>query len=159
MKNMDKLNTAYDLSLFEDNPRVRKKKNNVVKIPRKKIQAKRKRRLNSKTVLCSAVISAIIVSVFSIMVYSQIQLTELTDKINTVDKTLAESQSTYTQMKMRAESKYSLPSVEEYVENELFMKKVEPSQIEYIALSNGDKGELKNRINRDSIFDKIKNLF
>ena len=115
MKNMDKLNTAYDLSLFEDNPRVRKKKNNVVKIPRKKIQAKRKRRLNSKTVLCSAAISAIIVSVFSIMVYSQIQLTELTDKINTVDKTLAESQSTYTQLKMRAESKYSLPSVEEYV--------------------------------------------
>ena len=159
MKNMDKLNVAYDLSLFEDKPKVKEKKNKVVKMQREKPHIKPKTRINPVTALYSVVISVIIVSVFSVMVYSQIQLTELTDKINTVDKALAESKSTYTQLKMRAESQYSLRSVEEYVENELFMKKVEPSQIEYIALSSGDKAELKNKVNKDSIFDKIKNLF
>lgn len=156
---MDKLNMAYDLSLFEDRPKVKKKKNNVVKMQRKKPHIKPKTRITPITALYSVVISAIVVSVFSVMVYSQIQLTELTDKINTVDKALAESKSTYTQLKMRVESQYSLRSVEEYVENELFMKKVEPSQIEYIALSSCDKAELKNKVNKDSIFDKIKNLF
>ena len=156
---MDKLNTAYDLSLFEDKPREKKKKNNVVKIPREKSQVKLKRRVNYATVIYSVILSSVVVSVFTVMVYSQIQLTELTDKINTVDKALAESQSTYTQLKMKAESQYSLRSVENYVENELFMKKVEPSQIEYITLSSGDKAELKNNVSKDSIFDKIKNLF
>lgn len=159
VKMMDKRNSAYDLSLFEDKPKKRKERSNVVKMPRKKWKIKTKRRLKLGTVLYTAIISSAIVSIFSVMIYGQVQLTELTDKINSSNKVLAESQSTYTQLKMKAESEFSLSSVEEYAENELFMRKIEPSQIEYIVLSNGDKAEIKNDLKKDSILDKIKNMF
>lgn len=156
---MDKRNSAYDLSLFEDKPQKRNTQSNVVKIPRKKWKIKTKKKLKLGTALYIAIISSAIVSMFSSMIYGQVQLTELTDKINESNKVLAENQSIYTQLKMRSESKFSLKSVEEYAENELFMRKIEPSQIEYIVLSNGDKAEIKNDSKNDSIFDKIKNMF
>ena len=87
------------------------------------------------------------------------EINELTDKINTTSKELAESQSVYTQLKMKAESEVSLKAVEEFARNELFMFEVGPSQYNYISLSNGkDKSEIKNIAN-DSIFDKIKKCF
>lgn len=154
---MNNGNVAYDLSLFEEKKKKRRAKNNIAKIPRKKF--KRVRRINPAAALYTSIVSIVIVSVLSFMIYSQIQLNELTDKINTTSKELAESQSVYTQLKMKAESEVSLKAVEEFARNELFMFEVGPSQYNYISLSNGkDKSEIKNIAN-DSIFDKIKKCF
>ena len=45
-------------------------------------------------------------------------------------------------MKMKSQAKLSLETVEEYAETQLGMRKLEQNQVEYISLSEGDKGEV-----------------
>ena len=58
------------------------------------------------------------------VVYNQVQLTELTDQINTTTQQLEEAQSTEIQLNMEASQKMNGAAVEEYATNELGMSKV-----------------------------------
>ncbi len=48
--------------------------------------------------------------------------------------------------------------MEEYAAAELGMDKLEPSQVEYVTLSEGDKAEVKEEAD-SSIWQQIKNFF
>ena len=76
------------------------------------------------------------------MVYGQAQLNELTDQINTAQAELSEAQSTYTQLKMKSDSRLSLDTVEEYAKDTLGMRRISQEQVVCISLSSGDKGEV-----------------
>ena len=153
-------NLAYDLSLFEEKPREYKqkpnKKNNILKIPQEKLKINARPMAKTLSVLSTAVLSIVSVSVLVIMIYSQVQLTELTENIGCMQKTLNESRSVYTQLQMRVESEMSLHTVEQYAKQNLGMQNTEAYQVEYIELSKGDKASLPTG---NSLLSRIKSWF
>lgn len=139
-------NVAYDLSLFEEV--TTNERSNVLELPNKGSKTSKARRINPFLMLAVSVFSLVCLGIVGTVVYNQVQLTELTAKINSATKQLSESEGVYTQLQVKTESNVSLSMVEDYAKNELKMSKIDPAQIEYISLSKGDKATIKN----DSIF-------
>ncbi len=158
-------NSAYDLSLFDDNSssynkgtsapkrkrveeqkaknkKRQRKANNVVQLPEDELHKIRKRKHNPlKIALCSVGAAAITLVVGAIIV-GQVQLTELNQKIITAQQTLEDTQSVYTQNQMKVESKLSNEEIEKYATDELGMTKASNAQKEFVSLSSGDKAEV-----------------
>ena len=149
-------NEAYDLSLFDVENK--SNKNNVIEMPRNTFNAKKAKRLKITNMLSLALCSTVLVTIVFTMVYTQVRLTELTEEINIATKELEEEQSIYTQLQMKADSELSLRIVEDYAKNNLNMAKTEPSQINYIKLDSGDKGQVNGRSISKGLFSKIKNI-
>ena len=138
---MEHKNLAYDLSLFEARPKERQK-NNIIELPKEKLEQNRRRRTRPALVVVALFFTLMITSVVGVMIQNQVELNELTAEINAATKELEESESVYTQLQMRAESKMSLKAVEEYAHDKLGMRELEQYQIQYISLSEGDKAEV-----------------
>ena len=68
-----------------------------------------------------SVFLTVMLGIVGTFVYGQVRLSELTNEINLSTTELAEQESLYTQLKMKSQSKLSL---------------------EYISLSQGDKGQV-----------------
>ncbi len=133
-------NVAYDLSVFEEvSPQ---KNDNILKLPKKSLKKNQahKGKLTSTFYLCATVFLSLMAILM--IISNQIQLTELASEIQAAEKQLKESQSVYTQLSVKNEADFSLTKVEEYAKNELGMRKTDPSQIEYINLSSGDKAQI-----------------
>ena len=153
-------NKAYDISLFEVSPKVEQKQvNNVIKIPKSKLEANRRKKVNPIKAISTFLAIITFISVMLIVVHSQVELTELTEQINISSKKLQESESRYTQLQMSVESRTSLKAVEDYSKNHLGMKRIEPTQVEYISLSDSDKAEIKDTNQNKSIFNMISKIF
>lgn len=150
-------NNAYDISVFEDENLENQdlhKKNKVVKIPKKKIEQAKRRKRNPLKLTVSFLFSAVVVAVVGMIIYSQVQLTELNQKISEAQETLENSQSEYTQMQMNVDAKYTTSIVEEYAQDKLGMTKANSSQKEFVDLSSGDKAKVVEKEDK-SIFDTI----
>lgn len=139
---LENRNLAYDLSVFEE-VAPKRKKDNIVKLPQEKIRKKRalqNKRAKMVLVMAVAVASFVSLLVTFTIINNQIKLTELTSKIQNVEKNIKESESVKVQLEVKNESNFPLAKVEEVAVNELGMAKTDPSQIEYINLSKGDTG-------------------
>ncbi len=150
-------NNAYDISVFEDENLENQdlhKKNKVVKIPKKKIEQAKRRKRNPLKLTVSFLFSAVVVAVVGMIIYSQVQLTELNQKISEAQETLENSQSEYTQMQMNVDAKYTTSIIEEYAQDKLGMTKANISQKEFVDLSSGDKAKIVEKEDK-SIFDTI----
>ena len=150
-------NNAYDISVFEDENLENQdlhKKNKVVKIPKKKIEQAKRRKRNPLKLTVSFLFSAVVVAVVGMIIYSQVQLTELNQKISEAQETLENSQSEYTQMQMNVDAKYTTSIIEEYAQDKLGMTKANSSQKEFVDLSSGDKTKVIEKEDK-SIFDTI----
>ena len=124
-------NVAYDISLFETKTL---RKNNVLKLPRTKL---RKDLVKLKKVSFRFKVLAFFtffVVTLSMMVFNQMQLTELTDKIRLKSQELEEKKSYYTQLEVKHSKNYSTQSLEDYAKNKLNMHKTDASKLEYINL-------------------------
>ena len=150
-------NNAYDISVFEDENFENQdlhKKNKVVKIPKKKIEQAKRRKRNPLKLTVSFLFSTVVVAVVGMIIYSQVQLTELNQKISEAQETLENSQSEYTQMQMNVDAKYTTSIIEEYAQDKLGMTKANSSQKEFVDLSSGDKAKIVEKEDK-SIFDTI----
>lgn len=150
-------NNAYDISVFEDENFENQdlhKKNKVIKIPKKKIEQAKRRKRNPLKLTVSFLFSAVVVAVVGMIIYSQVQLTELNQKISEAQETLENSQSEYTQMQMNVDAKYTTSIIEEYAQDKLGMTKANSSQKEFVDLSSGDKAKIVEKEDK-SIFDTI----
>ncbi len=150
-------NNAYDISVFEDENLENQdlhKKNKVVKIPKKKFEQAKRRKRNPLKLTVSFLFSAVVVAVVGMIIYSQVQLTELNQKISEAQETLENSQSEYTQMQMNVDAKYTTSIIEEYAQDKLGMTKANSSQKEFVDLSSGDKAKVIEKEDK-SIFDTI----
>jgi cell division protein FtsL len=134
-------NEAYDFALFEPKRQQEapQRKNNIIEIPKKKLEENRKPRTNPLKAVSGFLALAVMLGMVGSMVYGQVQLTELTDQLNTNTKILNEEQSVYTQLKMKSDSQLSLETVENYATQKLGMQKIQQNQIEPIELSKGDR--------------------
>ncbi|MDR0739246.1 MAG: hypothetical protein LBF33_03830 [Oscillospiraceae bacterium] len=137
---MLKENKVYDLSLFEAQTTEHKQK--ILNISRELFENNTKHKLCLKHVL--SIITAIFIALtFSInVINSQIELSELTDKIYKNKRLLEESENTETQIRLGLESNLSLKDVEEYAKNILKMQKPEAYQISYINVPTKNKAEI-----------------
>jgi len=122
----------YDLSLFETN----RIKGNVIEFPKIKVYKKSKKRSVNFFRLKVVAFALSVISLLAFTVFYHIQLTELTDKIRVQNLKLAEKQSTYTQLEVKYNRNFSSDVVEDYAKNKLNMRKIDPQQVEYIALHN-----------------------
>lgn len=141
---------AYDLSLFETQPRLR-----AVNSPEKtaEMQEKKDRRARNGRLASNIVIAALLVTVFALMIVSRVQLTELNDQISASREELAILQSETSRLTNELSAKTSAESVDAYAE-ENGMEKIESHQIEYITVDGGDKIEVSDPA-PDGIFETI----
>lgn len=152
-------NEAYDFSLFEPKPeqQVKHEKNNVIKLPKEKSESNRRIKLRPVKAVLTFLAFAVMLGTAITIVYGQVQLTELTEKLNSANKTLTESESVYTQLKMKSNSQLSLDAVEKCAKDELGLRKIEQSQVEPISLSKGDKTEVVKSGTAESWFTTLWN--
>ena len=139
---LENRNLAYDLSVFEE-VAPKRKKDNIVSLPQKEISEKRayeQKRAKMVLIIAAAVVSIVSLLVTFTIVNNQIKLTELTSKIQTVEKKITEGESLEVQLKAKNESNFPLSKVEEVAKNDLDMVKTDPSQTEFINVSKGDIG-------------------
>ena len=136
---------AYDLSLFEPKRQelpASGQKNNVIKLTQEQLDKSRRVKIQPLHALATFLSMAVVVGIVGSVVYGQAQLNDLTDQINTAQAELSEAQSTYTQLKMKSDSRLSLDTVEEYAKDTLGMRRISQEQVVCISLSSGDKGEV-----------------
>lgn len=156
-------NKAYDFAMFEPKPKEgaqperRAQKNNVISLPEKELEKNRRPKLHPFKMLSFFVALIFTVGTVGMLIYGQVQMTELTEKINTANKSLDESKSIYTQLQMKSAAELSLDSVEDYAKNQLGMQKIEKNQVEYIGISGGDQGQVLNGAEDENIFTAIWN--
>jgi len=157
-------NEAYDFTLFEPKRQqeVPQKKSNIIELPKEKLEENRRARNNPLKAVSGFLALAVMLGIVGTIVYGQVQLTELTDQLNSTTKILDENKSVYTQLKMKSDSQLSLETVENYATQKLGMKKIEQNQIEPVELSKGDKTQVvQNGAGQDwltSLWNKIVEL-
>lgn len=76
------------------------------------------------------------------LLYSRMQLTQLTREISEHEATLSELQSTNVSLTTKREEIYDTAYIEQYAQEVLGMVKVDASQTEYVELSNPEKIEV-----------------
>jgi len=126
-------NAAYDISKSNYMPD-KKSKKNILNLPKNK----KKTRLKSIILAKAFCTAAVLAGVFSTIIYNQVQLLELTEKIVKNNKILNENISINTQLKMKIESSMPLRYIEEYAQENLNMKKINNNQIEYITVTENN---------------------
>ncbi|MDR1253959.1 MAG: cell division protein FtsL [Oscillospiraceae bacterium] len=157
MLGISEKNLAYDLSLFEAKPKGQKYRDNIVSLTKNE-EKKQKAKLRPATLILGVCSLAVSVSILGITVYNQVQLSELTNKIYVAKKSLNESRNEYSQLKIELESQFSRENIEKYSIENLGMRKVDNTQIEYISLSKTDKAEIENS-ERKNILTAILEFF
>lgn len=135
-------NTAYDISVFEERKYIDERKNNIVKLPERNAKINKKNKSNVITVLFTALTFSLSVAIVGTILFNQVQLTEITDKMSKVEKQLEESKSENTQLQMKVKEKFSPEKVTYHAKNDLSMEQTNPSQVEYFSLESGDKAEI-----------------
>ena len=87
-------------------------------------------------------VSVILIALMGVaLIYSNMQITELTSQIGEREATLSELKSTGVSLNAKREEMYSADYIADYAQNKLGMVKVDASQMEYIELSNPEKIE------------------
>ena len=135
-------NTAYDISVFEERKYIDERKNNIVELPERNAKINKKNKSNVITVLYTALTFSLSVAIVGTILFNQVQLTEITDKMSKVEKQLEESKSENTQLQMKVKEKFSPDKVTYHAKNDLSMEQTKPSQVEYFSLESGDKAEI-----------------
>lgn len=172
---------AYDFSLFEEHDRVQEDvtseekahwdntqpeeeprreegegtQKNVVELPEKELKKNTRPRKHPlrriAAVLCFGIVFATVITV----VYNQVQLTELTEQINTATQQLEEAESLEIQLNMEASQKMNGAAVEEYAQKELGMNKVTSGQVTYVDMAREDQGTVVRETSSDSLWEQI----
>lgn len=143
---------AYDFSLFEEKQEAaaaavsapaaepKKKKANVLHLTEKQLRRSHRHNAHSLRTMLNLGIVLVIVASIGAVVFSQVQLTELTEQINNTNEALSEQRSIAVQLEMMAASKMNTDEVETYARERLGMEKVSEGQTTYISLQSDDAG-------------------
>ncbi len=155
--------SAYDFRLFETQTAaapapqepVRKKKSNVIRLNEKQLRRSYRHNAHALRMVLNLCVVLMIVGAIGAVVFSQVQLTELTDQINTVTNDLAEQESLAIQLEMQAASKMNTDEIEAYARETLGMEKVSEGQTTYISLQQEDAGTVVQENTAPNIFTQI----
>ena len=118
------------------------KKNNVVELPQKELQKSRRHRVRPLRAVARIVCVLGICLVLANIVYGQVQLTELNDQIREATAQLEEARSVELQLQYTADRGMSAAELEAYAVSHLGMQKINPGQITYIEMADGNGGSV-----------------
>ncbi|MBQ2668929.1 MAG: hypothetical protein IJF56_09920 [Clostridia bacterium] len=165
--------SAYDFSAFEERP-VRasavekeapvrnaqpKKKANVIQLNEQQLRRSHRHNAHMAKALMSLCAVLVVVGAIGAVVMNQVQLTELTDQINTANKSLMEQKSISVQLEMQAASQMDTDAVEVYARERLGMEKVAPAQTTYINLAQDDAGVVLQNNEQPGLLREFWNSF
>lgn len=141
---------AYDLSAYAAANQRQK--------PQLQVVANKKSRTAVRSVLNLRVISAfvIVVTLVSLMVYNQVQLNEVSGRVNALSAQLRELESEKTRMMSELEATLSLRTIEEQAKHELGMNRLDKYQTTYIMLEQEDRIALTEYSPEQSLGQKIR---
>lgn len=88
--------------------------------------------------------TAVVVALCMVLLYNQMHLTRLTKELGEQQNALETLQSEYVSLKTQQEQALSISYVEEYAQSTLGMVKMDPSQVEYIEMTNPEVTEVSN---------------
>lgn len=128
-------NAAYDLSLFE------KKKANVTPLHSKRATKAEKRRQKIQKWLngtAAVAVSCLVLVVVSLMITSQVKLTEINNAITKQEALYTEALSETKRLESELAAKTSAQSVEEYALS-VGLRPMESGQIDYITVTVPEK--------------------
>lgn len=156
---------AYDFSLFEERqdntvpaevPQKRERgesapKENISYLPQEEPEKNRKAkpRIHPLKAIATALCFTVIFGTVLSLIYSQVQLTELTDEIATQTKELEEAQALEVQLSMASTEQLKSSEVEKYAREQLGMERVTEGQVEYLNLATTDKAEVLEETKQD----------
>ena len=158
---MASTSNAYDFDLFDSRdhgsavpklpepkaPQKQKQKNNVVKLDEKQLRRSHRHSANTVKMLMNLAVVLVIVGAIGAVVFSQVQLTELTDEINTANESLSQE--------MQAASKLNTEEIEQIAREKLGMEKVADGQTSYISLTQDDEGTVVQAEKTPNLLDRI----
>ena len=151
-------NARWDNAQPEEQPREEPKKRsqeNVVELPEDELKKNRKPRRHLLRRAAAVLCFGVVFSAVTLVVYNQVQLTELTEEINTTAKQLEEAESLEIQLNMEASQQMNGSQVEEYATQELGMKKVVSDQVTYVNVAEEDQGAVVRQASGGSFLDKL----
>lgn len=160
-------NAAREVMPIED-PRRREserpeRKNNVIEIPKEELEKSRRVKLSPFKVFTRSFFFLVIFGSVIMLVFNQVQLTELTDQIHTETKALSEAQALEVQLEMKTTEKINSAQIEEYARGQLGMTKISENQVEYMNMATEDKGIVLELSQDGNIFqraiEKVKSVF
>ena len=162
-------NLAYDFSLFEERntntapelePQIEEQPQQgaVVELPEQpghQPEPGKRSRPSLLKVLAGSLCFAVLFGTGITAVYSEVQLTELSEEISKVQTQLEEAQSLEVQLNMQAAQLMTDAQVENYAVQQLGMGKLAGSQVVYMHVAQQDKGRVVQEIVGGSWLDKI----
>lgn len=83
--------------------------------------------------------AALIVVIATVMIYSQVVLTELTAEVNSYESKIGNLDNEYMRLEAEMEASTSIKTLEETAEKQLGFSKIDSSQIEYVNLTGEDE--------------------
>jgi len=161
---------AYDFSLFEERqndtvpvevPQRRERtesapKKNISYLPQEEVEKSRKAKPRIRPLKAIAVALSFVVIFGTVisLIYSQVQLTELTDEIATQTKELEAAQALEVQLSMASTEQLKSSEVEKYAREQLGMGRVTEGQVYYLNLATTDKVEVLEET-KQGFFEEI----
>ena len=124
-------------------------------LPKTKLHKNKRPRRNPLKMAAATLCFGVILATVTTMIYNQVQLTELTDQINTTTQQLEEAESLEVQLNMEASQQMNGSQVEEYATQELGMKKVVSDQVTYVNVAEEDQGAVVRQASGGSFLDKL----
>ncbi len=158
---------AYDLSQWEERVQTslpergpgeeerEESREKVVELPKKELHKNKRPRRNPLKMAAATLCFGVILATVTTMIYNQVQLTELTEEINTAAQSLQEAESLEIQLNMEAAQEMNGAQVEEYATNELGMSKIQSGQVTYVGSSQEDQGDVLQEATQGSWMDQL----
>lgn len=165
---MANLSEAYDFAMFEvrgqnaapviEEPAKKpekKKAKNIIELPKEELEKNRRKKIHPFKAIVMGLCFTVIFSTVISLVYSQVQLTELTEQINRQTQLLNEEKALEVQMQMLMAEKVNAADVEEYARTELGMSKINENQVEYLNMTLEDEGTVLHASQEESWFSSL----
>ena len=127
----------------------------MVKLDEKQLRRSHRHSANTVKMLMNLTVVLVIVGAIGAVVFSQVQLTELTDEINTANESLSQEKSIAIQLEMQAASKLNTEEIEQIAREKLGMEKVADGQTSYISLTQDDEGTVVQAEKTPNLLDRI----
>ena len=141
--------SAYDFDLFDNSASAAVRKQRVqevyapvsepeiIELPSQKKNPKAKKLLKLFSLV---LVGAVMFTIVATFIYNQALLTETTEDLRAVQAVLDEERSVEVQLRSKLSEKYTTEYLAAYASDNLNMRKISPSQIEYFSVYKNDVG-------------------
>lgn len=142
-------NLAFDYSAYDN-----------AQEAQRAIKYKKNPALKQKTISVVTVIGIclLVAVVLGTMIYGRVEISSLCSEQTRQEEQLAQLQGENVSLQSELAQKTNMSKVEEYAENELGLKKLDKSQIEYVTVESDSVAKVV-KAEDDNVFVKIKHWF